>query len=71
MGGGSLRELFESFLCMPNEQLRGGMEGLQLALDQGILIAQLHGEAAAAAVRFVVKFVQDLLEERRRAGITA
>ena len=66
--GESLRETLGDLLIMPNEQLAQGVQGMQQALGQGTW----PGEGgAAAAVQLILTFAQDVIEERRQAGITA
>ena len=57
-------------LFTPTEELRGGIEGMQQALEQGGPFGP-EEEAQVGAVRFVLEFAQEVLEERRQAGCTA
>ena len=62
--------MVKRLLFMPTEDLRCGMEGMQQALEQGVPFGPGE-EAQAGAVRLVLKFTQEVLEERRQAGCTA
>ena len=64
--------MVKRLLFMPTEDLRCGMEGMQQALEQGVPNGPAEeAQAALGAVRLLLEFAKEVLEERRQAGCTA
>ena len=58
-GQDTVANLFEGFVVMVTDELRGGMENMQAALEQDTL-----EESQVPGIKFAVEFIQELLSKR-------